>query len=484
MKKLYIPHTLSREILIEKFNCEDFKRYAENNKFIYACLYFIHILCKFKSMRHTDDKEFVNLSSKYLEKIFVKNPNRITYYKNIITALHTTGIIEINGRYSIRRKIAKGFKLSENYEGHYKIIQSNIKKVEVEKIEDRQHYDDISKLTVDIDLLNKIKEKLYYTEMLYDDLPLLRYLENDHYSSVDTNMRVYSNFINVSKIFRGCLKYNDEILYTIDITNAHPFFLIKLLLDQTASDNGYIRHSEGIIPDDVVDYINCVCHGNFVTTMAKDMRITFDYDEYLQDLISDIPARKRRKYLAKEQFKENLFAKIFFNRYRKTLNPYTRSLKRMYRNVWTFVNDGKKVNYKLLSNQLNMIESNVMNNVLLLLRQNNKSGIFIRLHDCIVTTAQNIENTENAIRDVSYQIIGYRPSVTTKKLSVNTDDILRRDKSSSIHKVFEQYEMNQLERKKFCQYCKQYRSPVIASEKINEFTDRHFLPFQKFIIDN
>lgn len=481
MKNLYIPQSLTGCKLEMLLSNSAYSDYASNQKFVHYCYYFIHLIIKGNVQSNQNDGySYTRLSSVLLKKAFGKNSQRKIYYQNVINILREVGIIEVDESYSTDNGKCKGYRLTVDYETSIITLQTTIEvKEEDNPIDDPIHYENIGKLTFDSVKYENVLSKLYYTEKLHTDLSLLRLQAKDLYV-VKKNGRVYSNFTNVSRKFRGCFTYNGMELYNVDLSNAFQFFMIKLLLE-SFNCTGPLKQYEGIIPDDVYYYIHCVCNGTFVEAMAKTMRITFDLDEFNADQRLRKAKRSSLRFYCKSRFKQQLFSKVYFNQLRKNHNPYSKAFEKLYPTVWSFIRENKIVDYKYLSNQLPQIESEVMEAALNTLYKAHPDCLFIRLHDCIITTEQYAIEAENAIKEACLNTIGYEPKLNYEKVGKETDEILNRNPNDSFFKVMDQFEFREHINIKLHSLYKQYWNGNVVSDKMDTYLIEHRHQFQSHL---
>jgi hypothetical protein len=409
------------------------------------------------------------MSSNGLKKIFSNNTQRKLYYGSIIKGLKEASVIEVKEYYNPERHEVKGYRLAEEYLSsfHYITIKKN-KKTPANRRDCPHHYENLKKLSVDKELLQRIKDRLYYSEKLwkYQDLSLDRLIEDDIYVIKDDHGRVHSNFTNLKKIFRGCLKYGNHRLVTVDISNEFQFFLIEPLLR-------FVGENFDEVPEDVQNYIDCVCNGEFIEAIKAVMNVTCDWDEYLEDLHSIANKRKRRKYMTKGDLKNGLFAKCFFNPHRKTLNPFSKAFSKLFPTVWYFLKECKLFDYKGISRYLQGLESKVMNDALQSLYKRYPSAFFLRLHDCVVT-CEGLENeVQNEIKTACQKYIGYTPQSKCEPLEKHTNEILTRDPNSPMFKLFELYELGKKVKEYGRSVCRKYKGRRGYSEDAYQFETYH-----------
>lgn len=170
----------------------------------------------------------------------------------------------------------------------------------------------------------------------------------------DKHGRIHTNYTVLKKEIRNsCLLIDDEHIYERDISNSQPFFLLKLMAENTL----FLKK----IQDDLLLYYETVCTGRF-------------YEE----------VNKLKPHLARDEVKKWVMM-IFFNK-----NYFhDKGFQKLFPTVYEYIRSYKKIyGYKSLSHRLQNIESDfIFNGVCSKLIE--KGVKYFTIHDSVYVKNSN-----------------------------------------------------------------------------------------------
>jgi hypothetical protein len=467
MKKILIPRSITFDSLKNAFS--GYKNVS--NEFINECLHFLGLLTSRQEIVRNYSDSYIQIPTTTLKKKFSSNIKSKRYYKNIIKQLYAVGIIEINNSYSTSTHQCKGYRFSEQYRSGFHYVTVERKSSDENRVDCQYHYNGLNQATVDINMVHQVESKLYYSEKLFDDLSLLKVSEKDLYVIEDRYGRIHSNLTNISKKYRGCLKMGREPLFVVDISNAFPFFFINQLLEELGKESD-------VIPEDACKYIEYVIAGSFIEELANKMKFTFDCEQYWEDIRNIKDEKKRRGYVEKSQFKIELFSKVFFNPFRKSHNDYSKKFNSLFPSVWRIIQQIKIVNYRYIAHQLQRLESEIMNSSLDRLHSRFPGRLFLRIHDAIVTEESNVNDVKSEMLSSCKFHVGFGPTIKEEPFNKYTEEILSRDRNSSVFCLFEKYEYSNMLRQKRRDLNKRYRGSKMGILEFENFETFHRQAFK------
>ena len=104
-----------------------------------------------------------------------------------------------------------------------------------------------------------------------------------------------------------------------------------------------------------------------------------------------------------------------------------RAFEALFPKVWNQIENFNKVDRLYLPNQLQKIESKIFQKAITVLYSQNAEGLFIRLHDSIITTEEYRENVQEAIGNTCYEELHYLPKCKTELFTLDKASILTRN---------------------------------------------------------
>jgi hypothetical protein len=174
-----------------------------------------------------------------------------------------------------------------------------------------------------IDILHNIYPDTKSQKFYRNQYCIKKIINNQIYLVQDKFGRIHTNYTVLKKEIRNSsLLIDNEPIYERDIKNSQPFFLLKLMADNTL----YFKN----IQEDLFSYYESVVSGNF-------------YEE----------VNILKPHLARYEVKEWVMM-IFFNK-----NYFhDKDFQRLFPTVYSFIRNFKKTNgYKIISHRLQNIES-------------------------------------------------------------------------------------------------------------------------------
>lgn len=410
-----------------------------------------------------DKNGFIPLSATKLK-------NRIRNYRNCLTYLLETGILETNNHY-IPKERAKGFRFSKKYNTKVKPIHHATTSKIFEKTKSQCKTDYQSKrkypelynhltnglFTIDYEAANNFNTDLYEANSTIGvDNVVRKYnynyigidkLKNQNYTdytfTVDsTGKRLHTNLTLLSSQLRPYLKYDDEDLVSIDITNSQPFFSTLLFKPQIYDwyqseqpnnimkffkyiDSNNILYSITMFRKlshiahnkDVIQYIDLVVNGTIYETLQEKIIDKFPnrrmkrYDEKGKEISVDLTSRKAIK-------KEFMLAVYSSNLYH---NPFKTMFKELFPTVdavFSIIRKGNKENLPIL---LQRMESYMILEVITKKIFNVDSSIpLFTIHDSIVTTTNNVDFVRGVMEDEIINFTGLKPTLDVEYWSEST----------------------------------------------------------------
>uniref|UniRef100_A0A7V3E7I4 Uncharacterized protein n=1 Tax=Ignavibacterium album TaxID=591197 RepID=A0A7V3E7I4_9BACT len=373
------------------------ERHRDKFYFIITFIFYGILFDKRKSLN-----SFAQLYSPYLKKILNGR------YKDYIQDLIDEEIIETDNRY-IKKLKSKSYRLTEKYskskvkrveitdskiisnywkykeekkkeitEGHYKFLFNCLEQIEID-------YDSA------IAFLDKIELNFEQFNSYYCSIERIK--NKDWFFIIDkTAGRVHNNLTNLPKIFRPFLRYNNQKLVEIDISNCQPLLFNILiskyfLKDQSVFDSCINSPS---IPE------------NSDLRLYKELTEKGKFYEFMMDQLG---VKEER-----EKFKVRMFTKIFYGKEEKSQERT--QFEAYFTEVSKIISYYKRVNYKKLSVELQTEEAELMlNNILPILAKNK---IFVlTIHDSFLTTHNNIELVKEVIMS-EFKKKGLRPTLKIK----------------------------------------------------------------------
>lgn len=372
-------------------------RHRDKYYFIITVIFYGKI---FNKKNHTNS--FIQLYSPFLKKIINGR------YKDYIQYLIENEIVETDNNY-IKKQKSKAYRLTEKYS------KSKIKKVEIVDTMIISNY-----LAYKKELKNKVTEDHYkflfncleQIEIDYNaamevlntpDINFEQY--NSYYFSLEkiknkdwffildkTAGRVHNNLTNLPKIFRPFLKYNNQKLIEIDISNCQPL-LFNILIskyvfkDQSAFDV-YTK------PPSIPEYSDL--------RLYKELTEKGTFYEFMMDKLSIKEER--------DKFKVRMFRKIFYGQEIKS--EERTQFESIFPEVSKIISYYKRVDYKKLAVALQSEEAELMLDKILP-KLAEKKIFVLTIHDSILTTQDNIELVKEVIMS-EFKNKGLQPTLKIK----------------------------------------------------------------------
>jgi len=244
---------------------------------------------------------------------------------------------------------------------HEKTLTLNLNNYEISPSVKEKIIKDIFKIKIDIDKAREwIDMNLDKTDKAHsvNTNCINRINTQDLYYSFDNFGRFHTNFTVLKKDIRNkFLRFGDEKIKEIDITNSQPFFLYLLMRDTGfATFNGFDA-----------DVMNGIIY----------------------DKIKDLTGKKRK------EVKTNIYAVLFGRN--MTKNYWNMLFNELYPDVYEWIVNYKKEhkNYKVIAQQLQRIESNfIFNKVIPKIMDHDKDIPMITIHDSIVVPESNYNDVK------------------------------------------------------------------------------------------
>jgi hypothetical protein len=285
----------------------------------------------------------------------------------------------------------KAYRLTENFRNvktkqikieDEKIVSNywNYKSVQKKKISEIPHkyiFSCLEQIEIDYeaakDLLNKSNLEFEQYNSWNCSIDMIHF--KDWFFVVDkTAGRVHNNITNLSKNFRPFLKFNNQKLVEIDISNSQPL-LFNILISRYLFR--YTNYCGIILP-----YVP----QNSDLRFYKELTEQGKFYEYLMEEFGI--------YENRSLFKVRFFSKVFYSK--ENENEEREHFKKLFPGVADIISYYKKVNYKDLAIQLQRIEADIMIN-LIVPRLANKNIFILTIHDSILTIPDNVELVKEII---------------------------------------------------------------------------------------
>lgn len=250
--------------------------------------------------------------------------------------------------------------------------------------------------------------------------------------------RLYTPLTSLKKELRQFVRYKGERLVEIDLANSQLFFLIPLLnwkLYHPQAGNGKkgsLKHTIWIGERDRRLYSNTIM---FCKKLEMQYSKGFQEISFVSDACKGIIYERIGEYLSAEgyfekgesddqkraQVKKYLLKLIFaspiehHSMYKSHIGPIWEAFKACYPEVGQVVSLVKEVDYKAISRLLQRIESYCMLDGLCKAVNDKHPEIpLFTLHDCIITTEENIDVVEKELLAAITEIVGFTPSIKRK----------------------------------------------------------------------
>ncbi len=146
---------------------------------------------------------------------------------------------------------------------------------------------------------------------------------------------------------------------------------------------------------------------------------------------------KNKKKVSWEKLKEGVLAEVYFQRIKKNKHAIAKAFSELYPTVWDYIQQIKQNDHRVMAAMLMKKESNLMNRALKKLYKNYPTGLFLRLHDAIITTEEMKGVVELTMKEVGEEMIGFGPNVSDSQFNVSKDSVAGHDLSWA--ELYEQF---------------------------------------------
>jgi hypothetical protein len=350
--------------------------------------------------KRKDSASFIQLNSIFLKNIINGR------YKDYLQDLINMHIIETDNHYILKEKF-KAYRLTENFRNvktkqikieDEKIVSNywNYKSVQKKKISEIPHkyiFSCLEQIEIDYeaakDLLNKSNLDFEQYNSWNCSIDMIHF--KDWFFVVDkTAGRVHNNITNLSKNFRPFLKFNNQKLVEIDISNSQPL-LFNILISRYLFR--YTNYCGIILP-----YVP----QNSDLRFYKELTEQGKFYEYLMEEFGI--------YEDRSLFKVRFFSKVFYSK--EIENEEREKFKKLFPGVADIISYYKKVNYRDLAIQLQRIEADIMINSIVP-RLANRNIFMITIHDSILTTPDNLKLVKEVIMN-EFEKYNLQPTLKIK----------------------------------------------------------------------
>lgn len=306
-------------------------------------------------------------------------------------------------------------------------------------------YFDSKRLTVMIDHAMLFNESLYndnknYQKYLYNISKILNIQNGKFFLShkPETDGRLHSNITTFPKLLRKFLRYDGKILAEVDISASVPTFLIFLIKNLTTPN----QHIDKIINNYKSYYTQYILVKNSVSLDIKEIKLFLELVqngtlyEYFVEGFNTVhlfnTKLKPDQYFQKEVFKTfnrpfdgdmDDLIKIAKTNILAMLNSdpiqYVNE-KAVFQNcfptIHNFILKFKTKDHKFFSHMMLQIESHFMLNVIArpLNKKYWKTIPILTLHDCIITTEDNLDFVKAFMENTFLKELGFAPMLKTK----------------------------------------------------------------------
>ena len=351
--------------------------------------------------KRKNSESFIELSSRFLKKIINGR------YKDYIEDLIGMNIIETDNQYFVKSKF-KAYRLKGKY-CKAKLKQVQIKddkilsKYQIYKLSKKPTkpchnylYECLTKTQIDYE-----PAKYFVSSTITDFEKYVAYNcsidmihSKDWFFVVDSTAgRVHNNISNLSKKIRPFLRYNNQQLIELDISNSQPL-LFNILINSYQSDNTTTSNFLPYVPhSDISLYKRLTEEGKIYDYLMEELNIEEDRDE----------------------FKIRFFSKVFYSRENENYIPEERKkFAVLFPNVAEIISAYKKDDYRDLAIRLQKIEADIM--IKKVVPELEKKEIFVlTVHDSVLVQPENVEVVRNIIL-IEFQKFDLHPTLKVKKM--------------------------------------------------------------------
>jgi hypothetical protein len=293
----------------------------------------------------------------------------------------------------------------------------------------KKHFED-SKLNIDLDgaielcKLRKNEHKNYskYLKEIVQIIDLYNKTYKIYYKK-ETDGRIHTNLTRLPKVYRQFVSYNNLPLVEVDLSNSIIYFLSMLLSNKL--NNALINNTplllmfmKSLLDVDNIEIelmqgkaLNGTFYDDFIAEYQKnyipdDIRIMFEIVNKEKFTGSDKQIRK--------VVKKRILAMLFAETYQFKTEQQIFETK--YPNVLNVINKFKdEFGYEKLSHILLQLEAHFMINEAGRSFNNKhwRNAPLFTLHDCLITTADHVDELESIVKETFTKLIGVCPNTKT-----------------------------------------------------------------------
>jgi len=441
MIKMYIPSKIELDEILEFFPPDSIKNFKKEN-----LITFLNMLSEIPANleRYENWGEYIPIHSKKLQRVAHN-------YRQYFDYLIDVGIIESDNLYFPDEK-SKGYRISPGYmsevaaygvEDYFlekKLNQKYKYRINTSKRYPHTRWYD-PKLNIDLerslDQLQKEKEinisnnvKHAYERYNNAYINIDRFNDGDYNISIDGSVgRLHSRLTCMKKDYRKFVKYGDEQLVTVDISNSQPYLSTILFNPDFYSQYGilniyqFLSGIEHFAPSFVVNptgpdlLINSpMLVKSSKTPMNSDSQLYLDLvkrGQLYEYMVSRLMEKTGDDTITREEVKEQVLIAInantvFMGKYSK----HKKNFNKIFPTVWNFFSDFKTKDNSFLARLLHRVETYLIHDIICKRLDNDYPNIPIyTIHDCIATT----EGNENLIKQIMTEeltkYIGVKPNL-------------------------------------------------------------------------
>lgn len=468
MQKLRIPSILDLKQLKTDQNLPFYKRYTHKMYFVCNAIYSQMVYLNDEGY-HKEKKQqyFVPLSSKILVDVLGNE------YLNILNWMLQAGIILMDGAWR-EGVVSKGYRFSEQYlrcDFRYVSVNMNFHLKEAEQYGSFRFQPHISSslkkwfnpemLTLDDgaaeavssyiaeDSANDAHSKIIAQIKRNNHMMLVDEINTGNYKFMDNDKfgyRFFSPITRLPKFLRSLVKYNNEELCQIDISNSQLFFINYLLNWRNYSErkNSGKKNYKNYIWNSIITNNNTYLPVHrtimFLKSSEKQYGKGFQkhlfflksanggiYEEIVEKLngtgffIEGMTDKEKRSQV-KGLLLKQLFANPKSSKHRGLYSGNNmlvwQCFEEMFPEVARVIAALKENDHKNMSKLLQRIESAaILGCVCKRLKKDYPDVPIFTLHDCIVTTKKHIALVESIMKEEIGRLIGISPSLSTDSWS-------------------------------------------------------------------
>lgn len=417
-----------------------------NNPIFYeACLLLLHHYYTAEA-KMPEGSISVQLKAQYLRENIGKKPGTNNFYLGVVNALHQSSIltrdnIYLAGNYSMSYYLdytLDGIKY--NYEPKTKVIRNKVRQ-SIKEV----HYQVkcLQRLTYNFAGGGNIQDKLYYIERKNKNHIWQQIEAKDFHVKVDDYGRIHTNLTRLPRLFRQFLSFQGQDLWGIDMSCAQPFLLTSLLLQKyLGKDYQLFPVDLNLLPPGVIRFIDDVTSGTLYNKFAQSLNLQF----------TDETGGVGKDFAYKTEFKISMIAIIFYGKFPERRHKYLIKFARLYPEVYAIIMEYRKADHKFLPQILQTLESKIFNEAIDGLAISYPETVFLRLHDCIITTPAYTELAKIEIERITLKMIGILPKIKVDQFNVDSENIQDRNPKSCLYQIIDAHELKKRFNKKLRKY--------------------------------